>query len=93
MQCIVKYLESPTYISSQIVDQWDADFPAITACPQSGGIKLDVLMECFLNCNVNNFTFEILKIYLYRKMVSLVSNHTIIIQACNQTNGLVTRLE
>ena len=43
IQCLVKYRDSPTYNSSQIVGQGEADFPAITVCPHNGGLKLDVL--------------------------------------------------
>ena len=42
-QCLIKYWDFPTYISSQIEDQAVADFPAVTVCPQSNGLKLDVL--------------------------------------------------
>ena len=45
IQCLIKYWEFPTYISSQIVGQGEADFPAITVCPQAG-FKLDVLQVC-----------------------------------------------
>ena len=48
-RCLVKYAEDPTYISSQIVDQWEADFPAITICPKYNGLKLDVL-QVRLSC-------------------------------------------
>ena len=41
---MLKYAGEPTYISSRIVDQWDADIPAITVCPHvNGGIKEEVL--------------------------------------------------
>ena len=43
VQCLIKYWEFPTYISSRIVDQGEADFPAITVCPPKNGLKLDVL--------------------------------------------------
>jgi hypothetical protein len=36
-------MEGPTYISSDFVNQKDAEFPAITVCPESNGYKLDVL--------------------------------------------------
>ena len=42
IQCLLKYCAFPTYISSHIVDQGEAHFPATTICPQ-GGFKLDVL--------------------------------------------------
>ena len=44
VQCLIKYWEFPTYISSRIVDQGEADFPAITVCPPTKGYKSDVLM-------------------------------------------------
>ena len=46
IQCLIKYWDFPTYISSQIVGQGEADFPAITVCPQADGLKLDVLQVC-----------------------------------------------
>ena len=36
-------MKGPTYISSEIVAQKDAAFPALTVCPESGGYKEDVL--------------------------------------------------
>ena len=42
-KCLIKYAEDPTYISSRIVDQWEAAIPAITVCPEYNGLKLDVL--------------------------------------------------
>ena len=39
----MKYADEPTYISSRIVDQWEADFPAITVCPEYNGLKSNVL--------------------------------------------------
>ena len=61
-KCLIKYAEDPTYISSRIVDQWEADFPAITVCPEYNGLKLDVLqvslgrqsyhvMNLYTNCS------------------------------------------
>ena len=44
VQCFMKYWEFPTYISSHIVDQGEADFPAITVCPSTNGLKIDVLV-------------------------------------------------
>ena len=43
VQCVVKFMRGPTYISSEIVAQKDAAFPALTVCPESGGYKEDVL--------------------------------------------------
>ena len=42
-RCLMKYVEEPTYISSRIVDQWEADLPAITVCPNTNKIKTEVL--------------------------------------------------
>ena len=42
-QCLVKYSKGPTYISSKILDQKEATFPAMTICPENDGYKLDVL--------------------------------------------------
>ena len=39
----MKFMEGPTYISSDIVSQKDAAFPAVTVCPISNGYKEDVL--------------------------------------------------
>ena len=44
VQCLIKYWDLPTYISSRVVDQGEADFPAITVCPPTNGFKSDVLM-------------------------------------------------
>ena len=44
VRCLEKYWDVPTYISSRIVDQMEADFPAITVCPSWNGYKQDVLM-------------------------------------------------
>ena len=32
VRCLQHYYGYPTYISSEIVNQWDATFPAITVC-------------------------------------------------------------
>ena len=64
-KCLLKYCEAPTYISSRIADQWEADFPAITVCPHNGGLKSDVLrvrISCALTCGLwkweNEFIFK-----------------------------------
>ena len=44
-QCIHKYFQGPTYISTDIVDQSKAGFPALTICPESNGYKEQVLQE------------------------------------------------
>lgn len=41
IQCVNKFLASPTYISTEVVDQFEAEFPAMTICPS--GYRLDVL--------------------------------------------------
>ena len=38
-------MKGPTYISSVIMAQREAAFPAMTVCPGAGGYKLDVLKE------------------------------------------------
>ena len=38
-------MKGPTYISSVIMAQSEAAFPAMTVCPGDGGYKLDVLKE------------------------------------------------
>ena len=38
-------MKGPTYISSVIMAQREAAFPAMTVCPGAGGYKLDVLQE------------------------------------------------
>ncbi len=35
-QCLEKFLAFPTYISSEVVDQSEAEFPALTVCPDPG---------------------------------------------------------
>ena len=42
---MVKFIQGPTYISSEIVAQNQAEFPAMTVCPESNGYKEDVLLE------------------------------------------------
>ena len=43
IRCFEKYFGYPTYVSTKIVDQASADFPAITICPEKNGYKEDVL--------------------------------------------------
>ena len=47
VQCVIKYMQGPTYISSEIVPQKEAGFPAMTVCPVSSskGYKVEVLRE------------------------------------------------
>ncbi|XP_040580132.1 uncharacterized protein [Lepeophtheirus salmonis] len=42
-QCLAKYLDHPTYMSSTIVDQTESEFPALTVCPNIKGYKPEVL--------------------------------------------------
>ena len=44
IQCVVKFARGPTYISSEIVPQKEAGFPALTICPESNKYKEDVLL-------------------------------------------------
>jgi hypothetical protein len=32
-QCLIRYVDYPTYVSTKETDQSDAAFPAITVCP------------------------------------------------------------
>ena len=57
-QCVIKYWDFPTYISSLIVDQSEADFPAVTICPQSG-FKEDVLLVSCKRLEVINMIDQI----------------------------------
>ena len=43
IRCFEKYFGYPTYVSTKIVDQASAEFPAITICPEKNGYKEDVL--------------------------------------------------
>ena len=45
MQCVQKFLQGPTYMSSEIVPQKEAEFPAMTVCPQTKEYKEDVLRK------------------------------------------------
>ena len=45
IQCVVKFARGPTYISSEIVPQKEAGFPALTICPESNKYKEDVLLD------------------------------------------------
>ena len=62
-QCVIKYWDFPTYISSLIVDQSEADFPAVTICPQSG-FKEDVLLVSCKRLEVINMIDMILRLKL-----------------------------
>lgn len=43
-KCLEKFFEEPTYVSTDVVAQNAAEFPALTVCPDgSGGYKEDVL--------------------------------------------------
>ena len=43
VQLIIKYLEGPTYVETDIVPQHSATFPALTVCPEGEPYKKDVL--------------------------------------------------
>jgi hypothetical protein len=43
IQCVRLYIVEPTYVSTHIVKQPKAEFPAITVCPLSDGVKTNVL--------------------------------------------------
>ena len=38
-------MQGPTYISSAIVPQKEAEFPAMTVCPESRKYKVEVLQQ------------------------------------------------
>ena len=42
-KCLELFVSEPTYVSTHIVNQEKAQFPAITICPISKGYKEDVL--------------------------------------------------
>ena len=66
-QCIHKYFQGPTYISTDIVAQSKAGFPALTICPESNGYKEQVLQE---------HGIESVKKYNYKKDLNWSSNQT-----------------
>ncbi len=41
--CLKRYLADPTYLDTYIVEQHEAQFPAMTVCPDVKGYKTDVL--------------------------------------------------
>ena len=43
-KCLELFVSEPTYVSTHIVNQEKAQFPAITICPISKGYKEDVLL-------------------------------------------------
>ena len=43
IRCFEKYFGYPTYVSTKIVHQASAEFPAVTICPEKNGYKEDVL--------------------------------------------------
>ena len=47
-KCLELWLSEPTYVSTHIVNQEKAQFPAITICPISKGYKEDVLQVSLL---------------------------------------------
>ena len=42
---LLKYIDSPTYISSEIVNQNEAIFPASTICPESINQNVSILND------------------------------------------------
>lgn len=42
-QCLRKYFSNPTYIATDVVPQSEAEFPAITICPEGNSYKDEVL--------------------------------------------------
>ena len=45
IKCTTKYFEHPTYVSTDLVNQWDAVFPAITVCPDGNVYHEEVLRQ------------------------------------------------
>ena len=45
IRCFYKYFDYPTYVSTKIVKQAKAEFPAVTICPKSSGFKEEILRE------------------------------------------------
>ena len=45
IRCFYKYFDYPTYVSTKIVKQAKAEFPAVTICPKSSGFKENMLRE------------------------------------------------
>ena len=72
VQCVVKFMRGPTYISSEIVDQKDAAFPAMTVCPVSNGYKEEVLEDNGI---------ESIKRYNYKTDLNWSSNDTSITES------------
>ena len=67
IQCIHKFFQEPTYISTHIVEQKKAGFPAMTICPESNGYKEEILLE---------HGIETVKKYNYKKDLNWSSNQT-----------------
>ena len=44
-QCIQKFKQGPTYIETEFVSQNEAEFPALTICPETIRYKEDVLKK------------------------------------------------
>ena len=86
--CVMKYREHPTYISSEITDQREAEFPAVTVCSPSNGYKLDILrvsyiFECIILIKRDKYMFT------SRTMDFQVCPHTIYIK----NHGLAIKLK
>ena len=85
--CVMKYREHPTYISSEITDQREAEFPAVTVCSPSNGYKQDILRVSYI--------FELIILilrdnYTTRTMDFQVSAHTVL-KEC--PHGLAIKLK
>ncbi|XP_071746530.1 uncharacterized protein [Lepeophtheirus salmonis] len=55
VQCIIKYINKPTYMSSKVVNQYNGEFPAISICPWDPYYKVDVLKEDYNLTSVGHF--------------------------------------
>ena len=42
-KCVMKYVEGPTFTEMKIAKQQEAEFAAVTLCPQNNGYRADVL--------------------------------------------------
>ena len=57
IKCIQKYIHSPTYVTSKIVAQNMAEFPAISICPINNGFKLNILQAHGIR-DIKNYNYK-----------------------------------
>ena len=82
-------MKGPTYISSDIVAQKDASFPAMTICPEGGGYKEDVLQQNGIN-SIKDYNYK--KIDTWSSNDSKVSEVELFEKATYNFNELVKRV-